>query len=216
MNERDGMAGPSSAVAHQFDDLEQQHEADTLGMWAFLLTEILLFGGLFLAYAVYRSLYPEAWTEGSHHNNLLYGTINTTILLVSSLTVALAVHAAEEGKWNVVVWFLTATVVIGSAFLGIKFYEYYVHYQHDVVPGIRFHLAGPNAIHMALFFVFYFTMTGLHALHMIIGVGILVTLALLIRSGRTRKHKTVEITGLYWHLIDVIWVFLYPLFYLVG
>lgn len=210
------MASNSSAVAHQFDDLEQQHEADKLGMWAFLLSELLLFGGLFLGYAVYRSLYPQAWAEGSYHNSLLYGTINTAILLISSLTVALAVHAAEEEKWKVVSRFLNATILLGLVFLSIKFYEYYLHYHHQVVPGIRFHLSGPHALQVALFFVFYFAMTGLHAVHMIIGIGIMATLAVLIRAGKGRKYMNIEIAGLYWHLIDIIWVFLYPFFYLVG
>lgn len=210
------MASESTAVAHQFDDLKQQHEADTLGMWAFLLSELLLFGGLFLGYAVYRSIYPEAWAEGSHHNSLLYGTINTTILLISSLTVALSVHAAEEKRWNAVFWLLNATILLGVVFLGIKFYEYYLHYQHGVIPGVKFHLTGPHALHIGLFFVFYFAMTGLHALHMIVGVCIMATMAVLVRTGRVRKHINIEISGLYWHLIDIIWVFLYPFFYLVG
>ena len=205
-----------AAVAHQFEDLPQQHEADTLGMWVFLVTEMLLFGGLFLAYAVYRSLYPEAWAEGSHHSDLLLGTINTGILLISSLTVAMAVHGSEEASWRTVSILLSVTALLGAAFLGIKFYEYYVHYQSGIVPGIRFHQTGPHAAQVALFFVFYFVMTGLHALHLIVGIGIMAVLAWLVRTRRMRKHITIEMAGLYWHLIDIIWVFLYPLFYLVG
>jgi cytochrome c oxidase subunit 3 len=204
------------ALAHQFDDLRQQREADTLGMWVFLATELLLFGGLFLAYAVYRSLYPEAWAEGSHHNNLVIGTINTAILLVSSLTMALAVHAAEREAWRPAAGFLLATVGLGVVFLGLKFYEYYEHYLHGAVPGVHFTLPGPEAPHVALFFVFYFAMTGLHALHMLIGAGLVTTVAVLAWRRRLTHHMPVEITGLYWHLIDIIWVFLYPLLYLIG
>lgn len=210
------MSSESTSVAHQFDDLAQQREADTLGMWVFLLTEILLFGGVFLGYSVYRSIYPEAWSEGSHHNDLLLGTLNTAILLGSSLTVALAVHAAESKRWRGVRILLQVTVLLGLIFLGIKFYEYYVHYQHGVVPGARFELSGPHAPQVALFFVFYFAMTGLHALHMIVGVGVLSAMTLLVRTGRLRNPVTIEMGGLYWHLIDIVWVFLYPLLYLVG
>lgn len=210
------MASEPTAVAHQFDDLEQQHEADTLGMWAFLLTELLLFGGLFLGYAVYRFLYPEAWAEGSHHNNLLLGTINTAVLLISSLTVALAAHAAEEGGWKTVVRLLAATVILGLVFLGIKGVEYVQHFQHGLVPAVQYEVTGPHALQVSLFFVFYFAMTGLHALHMIAGVAMMATIAVLVRTGRWRRHKPIEIAGLYWHLVDIIWVFLYPFFYLVG
>lgn len=203
---------PLETVAHQFDDFAQQREADTLGMWTFLITEILLFGGLFLAYAVYRSLYPEAWIEGSRHQYVLAGTINTAVLLTSSLTIALAVHGAEHDRWPSVHRLLITTAVLGLGFLGIKFYEYYLHYVHHAVPGVRFE-HGP---HVALYYVFYYAMTGLHALHMIVGIGVVTTLAVLVRTGRLRKHVTIEMGGLYWHLVDVIWVFLYPLFYLVG
>ena len=203
---------PLRPVAHQFDDYAQQHEADTLGMWTFLLTEILLFGGLFLAYAVYRSLYPEAWAEGSRHQYLIAGTINTAVLLSSSLAVALAVHEAEEDRWRRVFWLLITTVVLGLGFLGVKFYEYYLHYVHHAVPGVRF----AHGAHVALFYVFYYAMTGLHAVHMLVGLGVMITLAVLVRTGRLRKHVTIEMGGLYWHLVDIFWVFLYPLFYLVG
>lgn len=210
------MSEHSEALAHQFNNLTQQEEADTLGMWLFLCTEILLFGGLFLGYAVYRALYPEAWAEGSHHNDILLGSINTGVLLISSLTMALAVHAAEEEQWSVVVGFLTATLVLGALFLGIKFYEYYVHYEHHLVPGIRFNPEGGPAPNMELFMFFYFVMTGLHALHMVIGLGVVSVIAVLAWRRRLSFHMPVEITGLYWHLVDIVWVFLFPLLYLVG
>lgn len=210
------MSEHTDALAHQFNNLTQQEEADTLGMWLFLCTEILLFGGLFLGYAVYRSLYPEAWAVGSHHNDLVLGSINTGVLLVSSLTMALAVHAAEEEQWSIVTGFLTATLVLGALFLGIKFYEYYVHYEHHLVPGIRFNPEGGPAPNMELFMFFYFVMTGLHALHMLIGLGVVSTIAILAWRRRLSFHMPVEITGLYWHLVDIVWVFLFPLLYLIG
>ena len=210
------MSEHTDALAHQFNNLTQQEEADTLGMWLFLCTEILLFGGLFLGYAVYRSLYPEAWAAGSHHNDLVLGSINTGVLLVSSLTMALAVHAAEEEQWSIVTGFLTATLVLGALFLGIKFYEYYVHYEHHLVPGIRFDPEGGPAPYVELFMFFYFVMTGLHALHMLIGLGVVSTIAILAWRRRLSFHMPVEITGLYWHLVDIVWVFLFPLLYLIG
>ena len=210
------MSEHTDALAHQFNNLTQQEEAYTLGMWLFLCTEILLFGGLFLGYAVYRSLYPEAWAAGSHHNDLVLGSINTGVLLVSSLTMALAVHAAEEEQWSIVTGFLTATLVLGALFLGIKFYEYYVHYEHHLVPGIRFNPEGGPAPNMELFMFFYFVMTGLHALHMLIGLGVVSTIAILAWRRRLSFHMPVEITGLYWHLVDIVWVFLFPLLYLIG
>lgn len=210
------MADHEGALAHQFDDLKQQIEADTLGMWLFLCTEILLFGGLFLGYAVYRAFYPEAWAEGSHHNDILLGTINTGVLLVSSLTMALAVHAAEEEQDGAVVTFLSLTLVLGALFLGIKFYEYYVHYEHHLVPGIRFSPEGGPAPQIELFMFFYFVMTGLHAVHMVIGLGILSVLIFLAWRRRLSFHMPVEITGLYWHLVDIVWVFLFPMLYLIG
>lgn len=206
----------AGALAHQFDDLEQQEEADTLGMWLFLGTEIMLFGGLFLSYTVFRSLFPEAWAEGSHHNDLLLGSINTGVLLMSSLTMALAVHAAEEEAWNTVVGFLGATLALGTLFLGIKFYEYYVHYEHHLVPGIRFNPEHGPAPHVELFMFFYFAMTGLHAMHMMIGLGVVSVIAILAWRRRLSYYMPVEITGLYWHLVDIIWVFLFPLLYLIG
>jgi cytochrome c oxidase subunit 3 len=210
------MSQQASALAHQFDDLQQQEEADTLGMWLFLGTEIMLFGAIFLGYAVYRAMYPEAWMEGSHHNDIVLGTINTGVLLVSSLTMALAVHAAAEEHWNTVVGFLGGTMGLGVLFLGIKFYEYYLHYEHHLVPGIRFAPEQGPAPHMELFMFFYFGMTGLHALHMLIGLGVVGVLAVLAWRRRLKFHMPVEITGLYWHLVDIVWVFLFPLLYLIG
>ena len=210
------MALGSEALKHQFDDLQQQEESATLGMWLFLGTEIMLFGGLFLGYAVYRLLYPEAWIQGSHENYIWIGTLNTAILLISSLTMALAVHGAEEERWRLSSYFLIATATLGAIFLGLKFYEYYLHYHHHVIPGGEFHVEGTLAPQIELFMYFYFAMTGLHATHMTIGIGIVLVMAWLAWHEKLAYHVPVEVSGLYWHLVDIIWVFLYPLLYLIG
>ena len=213
-----------SLVAHQFDDLAQQHEASTLGMWAFLATEIMFFGGALTGYAVYRSSYPEAFAAASAKENWLIGAINTGVLLCSSLTMALAVHSAQMGSRKGIVRWLMATIVFGAAFLGVKAYEY-THLFHERLfprpdmfdPQMKHfpaHLHGPAQI----FYSFYFAMTGLHALHMIIGIGIILYVAGMAWRGRFSPayHNPVEMTGLYWHFVDVVWIFLYPLLYLIA
>ena len=207
-----GDAEDGYPVAHQFEDIEQQFQSDTIGMWAFLITEVLFFGGLFLGYAVYRASYPEAWAEGSHHMDRVFGTINTAVLLLSSLSMALAVHAAEERKRKATVGFLLATIGMAFVFLGIKAYEYWSHIHHHLLPGEGFE--GPPAVE--LFFGFYFTMTGLHGLHVIIGIGVLAVITFMTWRGRFSNHMPVEMTGLYWHFVDIVWIFLFPLFYLIA
>jgi cytochrome c oxidase subunit 3 len=204
--------------AHQFDDLGQQHEAASLGMWAFLATEILFFGGLFLLYAVYRTLYPVAFSEGSRHLDIMLGSINTAVLIGSSLTMVLAVHSAQLGRRRAIVAFLAFTMLLGIVFLSIKFVEYGHKFEQALVPGPRFAYDGALTPQVQLFFSFYFIMTGLHALHMVIGIGLLAVLAWLAWHGKFSPayHTPVEITGLYWHFVDVIWMFLFPLLYLLG
>src|SRR4051812_31344716 len=148
------------ALAEQFDDLEQQHRAATFGMWVFLITEVMLFGGMFTAYAWYRFLYAEGFAEGSRHMDLLIGGINTGVLIVSSLTMALAIHAVQEGQRRALLGFLGATIVLGSLFLGLKAVEYWRHWNEALVPGLRFSFEGVLAGQVQLFFLFYFIMTG--------------------------------------------------------
>lgn len=206
------------ALAHQFDDLTQQYEASRLGMWAFLLTEIMFFGGLFVGYTVYRTAYLAGFVAGSQHLDVLLGTVNTVILISSSLTMALAVHAAQVGHRQLLVCFLLLTMLLGLGFLGIKGYEYWHKYHASLVPGVRFHDTGPHANQVQLFLIFYFVMTGLHALHMVIGLGLLAILAIVAWRGRfsSTYHTPVEMIGLYWHFVDIVWIFLYPLLYLLG
>lgn len=205
-------------VAHHFQDAEQQFEASTLGMWAFLITEVMFFGGLFAGYAIYRASYPEAFIEGSHHLDITLGAINTAILICSSLTMALAVYYAQQGKRNALVTFLVLTLVLGGAFLGIKAVEYSHKFHEHLIPGPSFNTAGASSVHVQMFFSFYFGMTGLHALHMIIGAGILLVLLKQSWQGRfTRAYSTpIELFGLYWHFVDIVWIFLFPLLYLIG
>ena len=206
------------ALAHHFDNLAQQGEASTLGMWVFLVTEVLFFGGLFLVYLVYRSTYPEAFIAGSHELDVLLGGINTAALITSSLTMALAVHAAQTGHRRTLMIFLVVTMVLGAAFLGIKSVEYYHKFVEHHVPGPAFQFEEEYIKHAQLFFSLYFIMTGVHATHMIIGLGILAVLLYYTRRGKydAEYYNPLEMTGLYWHFVDIVWIFLFPLLYLIG
>jgi cytochrome c oxidase subunit 3 len=212
------LAEQHTALAHQFDDLVQQHEASSLGMWAFLLTEIMFFGGLFAGYTVYRTVYTAGFEAGSQHLDILLGTLNTAVLISSSLTMALAVHAAQVGHRQLLARFLLLTMLLGLVFLSIKGYEYWHKYHESLVPGVRFTYTGPYPGQVQLFLIFYFVMTGLHALHMVIGLGLLAILVGLAWRGwfSPAYYTPVEIIGLYWHFVDIVWIFLYPLLYLLG
>jgi len=207
-------------LQHHFEDLGQQHEASTLGMWAFLTTEILFFGGILLAYWVYRLAYPEAWALGAAQQNTLLGGINTIVLIISSLTMALAVREAQLGRRKGIITMLFLTLVFGSIFLGIKSYEYHAHWKEGLFPGAAWHWNENPALapKVQLFMTFYWGMTGLHALHMIIGAGILLPIMWMAWRGRysPEYHGPVENFGLYWHFVDIIWIFLFPLLYLLG
>jgi cytochrome c oxidase subunit 3 len=210
------VAAPSPQ-AEQFHDAEQRLTADHLGMWTFLCTEILFFGGLFGAYAVYRWAYPAAFSEGSHHLNYWAGTINTGVLLVSSVCIALGDLALKAGQVRALRWCIRAAMALGLVFLGLKAYEYHHHYVEEMIPGLNFHLDSPHAAQVELFTFLYFALTGLHALHMVVG---LIVLGWLLWSVRRRlltpgEPARMEIGGLYWHFVDVVWVFLYPLLYLI-
>jgi cytochrome c oxidase subunit 3 len=212
-------------LAHHFDDLEQQHEAGTLGMWAFLVTEIMFFGGLFLAYVIYRMYYATEFAVGSSHLNWKYGAFNTVVLICSSLTMALAVFNSQVGNRRLLILFLVLTIVLGLVFLGVKSIEYHEKFVDHHIPGFGFVWQAPtgeplpgNPQYVQLFYFLYFAMTGVHALHMIIGIGIMVVLIFMARRGRftPEHHSPVEISGLYWHFVDIVWIFLFPLLYLLG
>jgi cytochrome c oxidase subunit III len=222
-------------VAHHFENIEQQREAGALGMWFFLASEILFFGALFAAYAVCRYQSPAGFASGSKELNPTFGGINTAVLLTSSLTMALAVWAAQTKQRKRLHLFLGLTLLFGTAFLGVKVYEWHHEYEQGLVPGPTFGRAELGPDHGAtapverqpseyqdlkgkqLFFVFYFIITGLHALHMIVGLGVMVVqLALALRSDfGVRDYAPIELTGLYWHFVDVVWIFVFPLLYLL-
>ncbi|MBI4460903.1 MAG: cytochrome c oxidase subunit 3 family protein [Acidobacteria bacterium] len=198
--------------------MEQQREAASLGMWVFLVTEILFFGGLFLAYTIARYQHPAAFAEASLHLDVALGGVNTAVLIVSSLTMALAVHAAQTGRRKGLLGFLALTAALGCVFLLIKGVEYADKFEHHLVPGDTFSFAGPEAGSAELFFSLYFAMTGLHALHMVIGVAVLAVLLAYAWRGSysVYYHTPVEVAGLYWHFVDIIWIFLFPLLYLID
>jgi cytochrome c oxidase subunit 3 len=207
-----------SRLQHQFDSMPQQKDASSLGMWVFLVTEILFFGGFFLAYTIYRWSYPHGFALASRHMNVALGTTNTAVLIISSLTMAMAVHSAALGRRRSLLGFLTATIFLGFVFLVIKAIEYTEHIRHHLFPGPGFRWEGPDAPAAQMFFSLYFGMTGLHAFHMIVGIGIVSTLwALSYRNRFSPGYYTpVEVSGLYWHFVDIVWIFLFPLLYLIG
>jgi cytochrome c oxidase subunit III len=223
------LSANSGVLAHHFDDLEQQHEAATLGMWVFLATEILFFGAVLTCYFVYRYgylggvNYDRAFSAAGHNLNRLVGGLNTAVLLGSSFTMAMAVWAAQTGRRRELRLFLVLTLVLGAVFLAIKGGEWYEHGVEHLVPGAgfdheEFAKQNVNGRQAELFFVFYFILTGLHALHMTIGVGVLVFLLAMAWRGRygPTYYTPVEVAGLYWHFVDIVWIFLFPILYLIN
>jgi len=211
----------AAELDHHFHDLAQQRQAAELGMWLFLVTEFMFFSGLFLAYLVYRRWYPAEFAAGSHTMNVVLGTVNTAVLLTSSLTMALAVAAAEHGRQRALANFLTATLVLGGIFLGIKAYEYHHKYEEALIPfaNLPFEYAGtPEQPGLAAFFNLYFLMTGLHAFHMLIGIVLLAILIIAALRQRLPASRSIVVhnIGLYWHFVDLVWVYLFPFFYLVA
>jgi cytochrome c oxidase subunit III len=243
------------ALSHQFDSMEQQQDASTFGMWVFLLTEIMMFGGLFTAYLIYRIKYYPAFVAGSTSISVSWGFANTLVLIGSSFTMAMAVWSAQTGRRKGQIWFLIGTMILGSAFLGVKAKEYYDKYDECHIPG---HVIGKGfnawggcsasdkslgniaeeiierakknheeipevaaqqtAQQTEIFFSFYFAMTGLHAFHMVIGLGLLTWLLLRAKRGEfgPSYYTPVELGGLYWHFVDIVWIFLFPLLYLIS
>ena len=223
---------------HHFETIAQQNDATNFAMWLFLLTEIMFFGGLFTAYLIYRNWYYPAFVAGSHQLNVIWGGINTLVLITSSFTMAMGVWCAETRRQSKLVLCLVLTFILGLGFLGIKTIEYKEKIEKHHVPGFHYSLqsfinpdsdkeakaAGdkPMALDMArhteVYFSLYFAMTGMHALHMIIGIGILGFMIVRARAGAyTTGHITfVENFGLYWHFVDIIWIFLFPLLYLIS
>ncbi|MEQ8762301.1 MAG: cytochrome c oxidase subunit 3 family protein [Planctomycetota bacterium] len=205
------------SLAHHFEDLEQQRQSADLGMWLFLITEIMFFGGVFAAYAVCRWMNPAGFSAGTQHLDVTLGTINTAVLIGSSLTMVWAVQAGHEGDAKGISRNLMLTILLGGVFLVIKGFEYRHKFHDGLVPGPLFHFEGEHVAGIELFMCFYFIMTGLHAFHMIIGIGLLMWLIVLARRGRFTKEYSnpVEGVGLYWHFVDIVWIFLFPMLYLL-
>ena len=227
------------ALQHHFENMEQQREAGTLGMWVFLVTEIMFFGGMFLAYTLYRSEHPFAFASASNHLDITLGAVNTGVLILSSFTMAMSVYFTQVGKSRPQIVCLILTLILGLTFLGIKAVEYKAKYDDRLVPGYlipsrpfgpevahegevnehKLHLLGDATVkHVEMFYWIYFAMTGMHALHMIIGAGLLTFLLYFSIKGRygPEYHSPVEVIGLYWHFVDIVWIFLFPLLYLLG
>lgn len=212
-----GQAVHHPKLQHHFETMEQQKEASTLGMWVFLLTEVLFFGGLFMAYLLYRVWYFDAFAEASRDLDIQLGTFNTVVLIGSSLTMALGVRAAQTDERKKTVFWLVATIILGLVFLVVKGFEYEHKFAVGHVPGPNFHSDSPYAAQEQIFFSLYFTMTGLHALHMVVGVGLMSVITWMAAKGRfsARYYTPVEMAGLYWHFVDLVWIYLFPLLYLV-
>ena len=207
------------ALQEQFDTAAQQKDASALGMWIFLVTEIMFFGGLFLVYVVYRSRYPDVFGAASRTLNGAIGAVNTAVLLCSSFTMVLAVRAGQLGRRKAIIVFLILTLLLGFVFLGVKAYEWNEKFQEHHVPGLSFHMEGSTEQGQAqLFFSLYFAMTGLHALHMVIGAGLLSVLLWQAARGRfsAAYYTPIDMVGLYWHFVDIVWIYLFPLLYLID
>jgi cytochrome c oxidase subunit 3 len=213
------------ALRHHFESMANQKDSSLLGMWVFIGQEILFFGGMLTAYAIYRNTYYASFAAGSHHLDVTLGTVNTAVLICSSLTMALAVHASALGRGRTAAVFLLLTIGLGSVFLGIKAKEYKDKFDAHLVPGPSYSAeelhdasgrplveGSDEARHSQIFFALYFSLTGLHALHMIIGVPIIAYMAWRSWQGRfgPAYYTPVEITGLYWHFVDIVWIFLFP------
>jgi cytochrome c oxidase subunit 3 len=205
-------------LEHQFDDAEQQRDAATMGMWLFLATEVLFFGGMFLGYTAYRFSYPQAFADASRHTLIAFGGTNTAVLLISSTVMAFAVRAASQNKRGLLGLLLFVTASLGVLFLVIKGFEYAHEIREGLFPGRGFHIDSADPKHAELFYYLYWLMTGVHALHVTIGVVLISFFAL--RAWLTNafhNHDTpVELLGLYWHFVDIVWVFLFPLIYMID
>ncbi len=205
-------------VAHHFDDLEQEFESHKTGMWLFLASEIMMFGGLFVGMIVFMTRWPDAFREGSQHLDWRLGAINTFFLLTSGLTMALAAYYAQQSNQGKVRTNLIVSILLACGFLVVKTIEYQSKFHHGLLPGHAFQGVGFTDPHTHIFFGLYFVMTGLHAVHVWVGMGFMIWCLVVSTKERfTRSWFTpVELAGLYWALVDLVWIFLFPLLYLVG
>lgn len=206
-------------VAHHFDTAEQQFESSKLGLWLFLATEVLLFGGLFVAYILFRALYPDMFAEAHHHLDKVMGAVNTVVLICSSLSMAMAVHYVQNNNRKVAIRLLAFTVFCGAAFMVVKFFEYKAKFEHHLFPAdANFSMTNLTHGNPKIFFSLYFLMTGLHGVHVLVGVSLIAWMIIRVRRSEfsSEYYTPVELTGLYWHLVDLIWIYLFPLLYLIA
>lgn len=212
------MENEPGALAEQFESIGQQRDAARLGMWIFLATEVMFFGGLFAGYAVYRVCFPEVFHAASHRLDVLSGALDTAVLLCSSLTMALGVRAVRLGQRRRAAGLLVATAALGAGFLVLHGFEYWHEWHEHLVPGAQFRWEGAEAGRAQMFFWIYFALTGLHSLHVLIGAALMLVLAVLVWNQRIDRDNPMaaEVSGLYWHFVDIVWVFLFPLLYLAG
>ncbi|MCB0390863.1 MAG: cytochrome c oxidase subunit 3 family protein [Bdellovibrionales bacterium] len=205
-------------VAHHFESAEQEFQASKLGIWLFLCTEILMFGGLFVGYVVFHNIYPEMFAEGAKHLDWKLGSLNTVVLLVSSFTMVLSIYYAQTNQSKKTSNMLLITFLCGLIFMVIKAFEYNHKIHMGLLPGELFTYENAQTANLAMYFSFYFLMTGLHGSHVLIGMGLIFWLWLRSRKNEFNKdyYTPLEIVGLFWHLVDVIWIYLFPLLYLVG
>ena len=204
--------------AHHFDSAEQEYQTSKFGVWLFLVTELMMFGGLFVAFAVFHNIYPEIFIEGSKFLDWKMGAINTVVLLTSSLTMALGIHYIQVGKRDAAFWNLIVTVACGAIFMVIKYFEYAHKIELGLLPGSAFSYEGPvESANLALYFSFYFCMTGLHGIHVLAGMALIAWVAYRHKRGdfNPKYFTAVEGVGLFWHVVDLIWIYLFPLLYLV-
>ena len=209
---------PNFHVGHHWDSADTQFDAARMGIWLFLTTEILFFGGMFCAFFVFRSWYFESFVEAHKHLDWIMGGVNTIVLIFSSLTMALAVRAAQTNQKEKTVRLLAVTILCACIFLVVKYFEYSHKIHEGLLPGGLFAAEGFTSSHPGIFFSVYFMMTGVHGLHVIIGIGLILWILIRARNGEfsQRYYAPVEGVGLYWHLVDLIWIYLFPLLYLVG
>lgn len=210
--------GTRHVIPHHFASAYAEFDASKFGMWLFLVTEVLLFGGLFVAYAIFRGLYPETFHLAHHELNKVLGATNTVVLLLSSLTMALAVHFAQTNQRTRSMQMLVVTFLCAATFMVIKYFEYSHKFHLGIFPGRYYHFDGIKADATAVFFSIYFMMTGLHGIHVLIGMILIgwVFFRTKRKDFNDKYYTPVELTGLYWHLVDLIWIFLFPLLYLIG
>ena len=208
----------STHLRHHFADSQQQKDSAKLGTWVFLLTEVLLFGGLFCFYSIYRSWNPDIFHNAHKFLDISLGATNTVVLIVSSLTMALAIRTMQLGNRKQTIWFLVATVLLAATFMVIKYFEYTHKIHLGQLPGKWYTFEGIEGTNPHIFFSVYFLMTGLHGIHVLGGMGLITWLILRTGKGHfsPEYYTPIEMTGLYWHLVDLIWIFLFPLFYLIG